>query len=155
MISELEEFSYKTDIFPGVEILRKWSEVRCVIRCFESGFCQAGDCVISDFDVGEIFPIFHEDIVFRLIFLDHIGLEHECLDLSQCLDIVYAIYLEYHLFFREIERSIIDEVRSYTGSKIIGFTDIQDTLLSVAHDINTGTRREPTVEIFFCLHLYV
>lgn len=151
VISEAENTTNKAKITIDVKILTVWSEVFPVL-CTNSGSYQARDGIISDFYVREVFPIFHQDIVFWLISLDKIGFENQCFQISFCLYIVDMLDYFYHLLFGEIQFCFWNEIRSNSRLQIIRFPDVDDFAIFVSHEIDSWARREVLIECFFVCH---
>ncbi len=147
MISKSEKFAHKANIFSHIKVLAIGTKIFSFL-CLESGFYQTRDGISSNSNVGKIFPIFHQDIIFWLIFFDKIGLQHQCLNVALCLNIVNLSNQFNHFFLREIQRCIGHKIRANTSFEVIGFSDIDSTPFCIFHQIDTRTRRKMGVEGF-------
>ena len=112
--------------------------------CFflDSSFYNLGNSLVCYMDIGEIFPIFHKDVILRLIFFDEIGLKHQCFQFVSRLYDLYIVNLSNHRTFRKIESFFITPIRIDSRVEIDRFSYIYGDSFFIFHTIHSRGRGE-------------
>lgn len=109
---------------------------------------------ISDFDIGKIFIILHQDIVLWREMLDKIRFKHECLNFGCARQSFYISDLTYHLLFGKGEFRSSKKVWTHTTLQIFRFSYIQNLPSLIFHLVNTRRFRKVVKNFLYVLEIF-
>ncbi|EKD29605.1 MAG: hypothetical protein ACD_78C00341G0001 [uncultured bacterium (gcode 4)] len=109
---------------------------------FIAGFYHFRDRSGSYVNIGEIFPVFHENIVLWLFFFDKVYLQYECFQFISRLYNLNVPHLSNHGLFCKIQSFLIAPVRTYSGVKIHRFPHVNNGSSPIFHAIYPRRKRE-------------
>lgn len=117
-----------------------WTEVLTYVLVFLARFEYTRKCFTGDADIRITLSVLEQDVVARLVLLDQVVLKQKCILFATNHNILDIGYVRYKLT-RFGRRDILVEVTAYTALKVLSFTHIDYSPLTVEVLVNTRLLR--------------